>query len=34
MLQPKIAAFPGDEVDYYLAYGAVNASKFIDVLQW
>jgi hAT family C-terminal dimerisation region len=34
MFQPNIAAFPGDEVDEYLAYGAVNASKFIDVLQW
>jgi hAT family C-terminal dimerisation region len=34
MFQPNISAFPGDEVDDYLAYGAVNASKFIDVLQW
>jgi hAT family C-terminal dimerisation region len=34
MFQPTIAAFPGDDVDYYLAYGAVNVSKFIDVLQW
>jgi hypothetical protein len=34
MFQPNVAAFRGDEVDDYLSYGAVNASKFIDVLQW
>jgi hAT family C-terminal dimerisation region len=34
MFQSNISAFRGDEVDDYLAYGAVNASKFIDVLQW
>jgi hAT family C-terminal dimerisation region len=33
MFQPNVPAFPGDEVDDYLAYGTVNASKFIDVLQ-
>jgi hAT family C-terminal dimerisation region len=33
MFQPNIAAFPGDEVDDCLAYGAVNASKFINVIQ-
>jgi hAT family C-terminal dimerisation region len=34
MFQPNVSAFRGDEVDDYLAYGAVNASKFMDVLQW
>jgi hAT family C-terminal dimerisation region len=34
MFQPNVSAFRGNEVDDYLAYGAVNASKFIDVLQW
>jgi hAT family C-terminal dimerisation region len=33
MFQPKVSAFRGDEVDDYLAYGTVNASKFNDVLQ-
>jgi hypothetical protein len=33
MFQPNVSAFRGDEVDDYLAYGAVNASKFIDVLS-
>jgi hypothetical protein len=33
MFQPNVSAFRGDEVDDYLAYGAVNSSKFIDVLQ-
>jgi hAT family C-terminal dimerisation region len=34
MFQPNVSTFLGDEVDDHLAYGAVNASKFIDVLQW
>jgi hypothetical protein len=33
MFQPNVSAFRGDEVDDYLAYGAMNSSKFIDVLK-
>jgi hAT family C-terminal dimerisation region len=33
VFQPHVSAFWGDEVDDYLAYGAVNSSKFIDVLH-